>query len=208
MQNKSCTLILPLTNETDLPLLKGDLIGVDGGCEFALKHQLPLVHALGDFDSISQTAMATLQAKAIPLKRFPEQKDQSDGELAITWALEHGYESIEIIGFTGGRLDHYQVMLQTLFRIKRSSIRLISSFQTIQWLGAGTHEIEADRGETYFSLFTFTMATVSLNQCQYPLQQQTLTINDTFTLSNEWQNQKPSILTIHAGEVLLFTSFR
>jgi thiamine pyrophosphokinase len=208
MQNKTCTLILPLTNETDLPLLKGDLIGVDGGCEFALRHHLPLVQALGDFDSLSNSTLTTLQTKAIPLKRFPTQKDQSDGELAIAWALDQGYQAIDIVGFTGGRLDHYQVMLQTLFRIKRSSIRLISSLQTIQWLGAGTHEIKADRGETYFSLFTFTMATVSLNQCQYPLQQQTLTLNDTFTLSNEWQNQKPSILTIHSGEVLLFTSFR
>ena len=208
MQNKTCTLILPLTNETDLPLLKGDLIGVDGGCAFALTHQLPLVQALGDFDSLSQVAMATLQAKGIPTKRFPVQKDQSDGELAINWALDQGYQSIDIVGFTGGRLDHYQVMLQTLFRIKRSAIRLISSLQTIQWLGSGTHEIKPSRGETYFSLFTFTQAMVSLNQCLYPMWQQKLTVNDTFTLSNEWQNQKPATLTIHAGEVLLFTSFR
>ncbi|MGA0097180.1 MAG: thiamine diphosphokinase [Bacilli bacterium] len=208
MQNKLCTLILPLTNQTDLPLLKGDLIGVDGGCAFALAHHLPLVQALGDFDSLSQVAMATLQAKRIPIKRFPVQKDQSDGELAINWALDQGYQSIDIVGFTGGRLDHYQVMLQTLFRTKRSTIRLISSLQTIQWLGSGTHEIKSSRGETYFSLFTFIQAIVSLNQCLYPMLQQKLTVNDTFTLSNEWQNQKPATLTIHAGEVLLFTSFR
>ncbi len=47
----------------------------------------------------------------------PKEKDETDGVLAVDYALKHGYTNIEILGSTGGRLDHQLGNIMLLKRI-------------------------------------------------------------------------------------------
>jgi thiamine pyrophosphokinase len=206
MKNKLVSILLSKTKPGDLPLIQGDVIGVDHGCAIALKHNIALTMAIGDFDSLSSSDYALLKKNKIPLKTFPTSKDQSDSELAIDWAIEQGYETLIVLGFSGGRLDHQQALIQALFKYKHPGLRLQTPDQSIQYLNKGSHLIQKEKPFQVFSIFTLSEAVVSLKAASYPLNKAKLDVTSIFTLSNGWVNQDPVELTLHTGEILLFRS--
>jgi len=50
------------------------------------------------------------------MKRFKPEKNETDLELALTWAVEQNPELIRIFGATGGRLDHLLANVQLMFK--------------------------------------------------------------------------------------------
>ena len=206
MKNNMVSILLSKTKPADLPLIQGDVIGVDRGCAIALKNKLSLTMAIGDFDSLSSADYALLQKSRTPLKTFPMSKDKSDAELAIDWAIEQGYQTLIVLGFSGGRLDHQQALIQALFKYKHSGLRLQTPEQTIQFLSKGTYVIKKEKPFEVFSFFTLSQALVSLKGAVFPLQNTKIDVSSIYTLSNGWINQNPVELTLHTGEILLFRS--
>ncbi len=206
MLNKTATIVLSQVTIKDLPLIQGDIIAVDKGCELLLKKKQKITYAVGDFDSLKPIFFKKLQQHKIPFETHPKEKDQSDAELALKWAIQQGYASIRMIGFSGGRLDHYQAIIQMLFRFQHPGVELVTPTQSIHYLSKGTYQLHQEKGEKYFSLFTLSNANVSIQNCLYPLTKKELSVKDTFTLSNEWVHRKTVKLTVHTGEVLLYRS--
>lgn len=192
--------------EGDLPLIQGDVIGVDRGCSIALKYNIPLTIAIGDFDSLPPTDYQLLKKSGVSLSIFSANKNKSDAELAIDWAIHQGYETLIILGFSGGRLDHQQALMQALFAYKLPGIKLQTPDQTIQYLSKGIHLIHKEEKFEVFSIYTLSQALVSLKKATYPLNNTKIDVNTIYTLSNGWVSQEPVELTLHAGEVLLFRS--
>ena len=50
------------------------------------------------------------------MKRFKPEKNETDMELALNWAVEQKPELIRIFGATGGRLDHLFANVQLMFK--------------------------------------------------------------------------------------------
>lgn len=76
------------------------LICADGGLRHAQALGWTPDILLGDMDSV-KTAPA-----AVPKQVFPARKDETDGELAVGYALAQGAGEIVLAGFSGCRLDH------------------------------------------------------------------------------------------------------
>jgi len=98
------------------------LIAADGG----LKHvraigKIPDL-LLGDLDSVDKKDLKWLEEQGVEIRKFPEKKDQTDLELAIIDAVDHGAERLVIAGGLGGRID------QTLANI---NLLLIPEIQNI-----------------------------------------------------------------------------
>ena len=206
MKNKAVTILLSKAEAADLQLIQGDVIGVDRGCAIALKNRIPLVVAIGDFDSLSPVDYQKLKKSGTPLKSYPSNKDKSDAELALDWAIDQGYSMLTVLGFSGGRLDHQQAIIQALFKYQHPGISLRTPDQIIQYLKQGIHLLNNEKPFDVFSLFTLSQAVVSLNHAKYPLSKTSMDVKTIYTLSNEWVNQEPVELTLHTGEVLLFRS--
>ena len=206
MKNNMVSILLSKTVKADLPLIQGDVIGVDHGCAIALKNKLSLTMVIGDFDSLSSADYALLKKSGIPLKTFPTNKDKSDAELAIDWAIQQGYETLMVLGFSGGRLDHQQALIQAIFKYKHPGLTLQTPDQSIQYLSKGIHLIQKETPFQVFSMFTFSKAVVSLKGATYPLNKTKIDVTSIYTLSNGWISQAPAELTLHAGEMLLFRS--
>ena len=87
-----------IANDCDL------LIAADGGAKYFFDIGLTPQVIIGDMDSIDSD---TWKSKSgIEHIRYPTDKDKSDAELAVEYALEHGYEQVILVAATGGRLDH------------------------------------------------------------------------------------------------------
>ena len=82
-------------------------IGIDRGSFYLLEEDLPLDFAIGDFDSLSSEERERVRQNA---KIFSSsgRKDDTDTQLALLMAIEHFPNAkIDIIGATGGRIDHF-----------------------------------------------------------------------------------------------------
>ena len=85
---------------------EGDtIIAADRGALLCEAARLPLDVIVGDFDSLPAAARLSC-AKPKEIKRFPTDKDFSDGELALLCARQRRCQTAVFISALGGRLDH------------------------------------------------------------------------------------------------------
>jgi len=82
------------------------VIAADGGARHAATLGVAIDLWVGDGDSIGADALAALENAGVPLERSPQDKDESDTELAIRAALRRGLKGVLILGALGGRIDH------------------------------------------------------------------------------------------------------
>ncbi|UCC17956.1 MAG: thiamine diphosphokinase [Dehalococcoidales bacterium] len=79
------------------------VIGVDGGSRYAPELNVSVDVIIGDMDSISPDGhQRNNDARFIS---YPEEKDETDLELALLYAREQGVDKIVVVGAMGGRMD-------------------------------------------------------------------------------------------------------
>ena len=184
------------------------IIAADRGFLLAKRCDLPVQVLLGDFDSLSPQELASVPAGAA-VRRFPVDKDFSDGELALSEAHSLGLQEVIFLGALGGRLDH------CLFNV-------IALLQGADELGIkaslahpGTRVFQAAAGEALdfsayrgwmLSLITLdATATVDLEGTLYSLQRAQIKRSSTLCLSNR-VDSSPAGLRVHSGRVLAILS--
>lgn len=87
--------------ESELPDLSpytssgADWIGVDGGAKYLLERGIPMIKAMGDFDSLSESELASLKEHVADVSEFPAEKDLTDTEIGLLFAMEKkaGFDS-------------------------------------------------------------------------------------------------------------------
>lgn len=93
------------------------LIAADGAQDYARDYGWEIDYLLGDFDSSSRPP----QAKTVV--RFQVEKDETDGQLCLDYALSLGAEEVVFLGAGGGREDHFLGNLQVLYRALKAGVR-------------------------------------------------------------------------------------
>lgn len=102
------------------------LVAVDGG----LKHvrALGLVpHLLiGDLDSVSPEDLVDMRSRGVEIRKYPAEKDETDFELALQYALNLDPDEILVVAGLGGRLDQTigNIFLLADVRLNQKKIRL------------------------------------------------------------------------------------
>jgi thiamine pyrophosphokinase len=89
-------------------LLRPDdtIIAADGGTRHVLAiGRLPEA-IVGDMDSLSSEARRLVESAEVSLVSYPQDKDETDLELAIRYALDVDASEILMVGILGLRLDH------------------------------------------------------------------------------------------------------
>jgi len=96
------------SRESARALLKPDdiLIAADGGAHHILSLGLLPRLLVGDLDSLAPDALTRLESANVEVHRYPEDKDETDLELALQHALELGGKPVLVVGGLGGRIDH------------------------------------------------------------------------------------------------------
>ncbi|MGO3731768.1 MAG: thiamine diphosphokinase [Vagococcus sp.] len=157
-----------LTNETAW-------IGVDRGTLYALQHHLPVEHAVGDFDSLTEDEWLYVSGHIQGIFRCASEKDDTDTQLGVLAAMERYPEAhYVLIGATGGRLDHFLSNLWLPFQerffpvIERISI--LDHLNSIYYYLPGTYTIEKEEDKPYLAYVGLTeIKALSLYDAKYRL---------------------------------------
>ncbi|MEH7389151.1 thiamine diphosphokinase [Bacillus sp. JJ1474] len=187
----------PVTLLPNLSIYKqeGDIwVGVDRGVLPLLSFEIHPSIAFGDFDSVSDEEMAMIEEHIADLKRYMPEKDETDMELALNWAIKQKPELIRIFGATGGRLDHFlaniQLLVKPLLQDEDTQIEIIDQSNIIYIRGPGNHEIRRNLQFKYVSFIPLTMEItgLTLKGFKYPLKDQHVPMGSTLCISNELIN--------------------
>lgn len=173
-----------------------DYIGADQGVSHLLKLGIHPIKAIGDMDSIENVS----QLEGLNPSTYSSIKDDTDTALAVQYAIDNGYDEIDLYGVTQGRMDHFMAVICLLEKYQDYHITIYDQKNKIQVLKPGKHIIYKDNYH-YFSVFAFHKSIISLKDCHYPLDHYTLLRNDPLCVSN--QMDKDHVM-IETSESILF----
>ena len=169
------------------------IIAADAGADQLLKYNIIPERVIGDLDSISDKASTKLEEWTISNKNV----QKTDLEKAVDYAFEKGASEIEIIGWSGGRIDHTLAALGLAFNPK---IKLIDDQFTVQAI-TDSKTIKG-KESTLFSLMPIPEARVSIKGARWNLQHEKMQMGGR-GIHNEIGSSGVTIIECHSGNLLL-----
>lgn len=171
--------------------------GVDHGVLLLLKAGITPEYTYGDFDSITSEEGEYIR-EHMDINPVPKEKDDTDLALCLKDLVSKGYQSIDIYGATGGRMDHALGNIHLLMheKLRQARIKIIDHQNVISLLQKGRHEVRRQEGMKYISFLPFNGETsLSLNGFLYELEKQLLEFGTTLTISNEFTKNIGNVYT-------------
>jgi thiamine pyrophosphokinase len=184
------------------------IIAADSGAEVALHYGCTPALIVGDFDSLT-LSKRELEKMGSQLIRAQVEKNETDTELAVQVALEHGAERITILGGLGGeRFDHAMANILLLAGFETIPIQIIDGPATC-WLlrGPGRTLIEGQPGDL-LSLLPLTGEAVGVRTTDlyYPLNSETLYFGKPRGVSNVLTHECAEVGLEHGLLLVIHTS--
>ncbi|PEK55485.1 thiamine diphosphokinase [Bacillus toyonensis] len=167
---------------------------VDRGVYHLLKRGITPSVAFGDYDSVTEEELVWMGQRTDELHIVPREKDQTDLEIAISWALEQKPKLIRIFGATGGRLDHGLANIQMLLKGLEAKVEIciVDNKNEIMVKKVGTYTIGINKNFPYVSFVPVTESVegITLQGFKYPLTNKTIEWGSTLCISNELIEEK------------------
>jgi thiamine pyrophosphokinase len=162
------------------------VIAADSGAETAMHYGLIPHFIVGDLDSLL-LPLEDFRERGCEIIQAAVEKNETDTELAIEVAIEHGASDITILGGLGGeRFEHTIANILLLADIESLPIRIIDG-PSICWLlrGPGSTTINGQNGDLLSLLpLTAEASGVRTTNLYYPLYSETLRFGRPRGISN------------------------
>ena len=214
------------------------LIAADRGLEFFLDQQITPDVVIGDFDSLSEEGKEFLETpdgikkdseipyggmtnwkvqkesgeekKEVEIIRLRPEKDDSDTQSAMNYAIQTGAKEITILGVTGKRVDHLMANFGLLVLAQKQgvSVTLVDRYNHMKIVPSGTVLGKSEQFGKYVSFFPFggDVTGLTLEGFKYPLSSYHLTAADSgLTVSNEISGETARV-TYESGCLLMIMS--
>lgn len=171
------------------------IIAVDGGLGHLLDLDLFPQTLVGDLDSLPDGVQVELESRDVEVLEHPEEKDETDLELALLHAAASYDEEIVIVAGLGGRLDQMLANILLLVHpdLQDRSIRFQTEYQRI-WLVGSHTQISGEPGDTV-SLIPLggDVHVRSSSGLRWPLDDDVLYFGPARGVSNEMLNEVASV---------------
>jgi len=169
------------------------IIAADAGADRLLEYEILPDKVIGDLDSISDKTATKLEDWLILNKDI----QKTDLEKAVQYAIERGSKKIEIVGWSGGRIDHTVAALGLAFN---PNVELIDDNFTIKSIS----DLEVINGKkgTLFSLIAIPEARVSIEGARWKLEHEKLKMGGR-GIHNEIGDSGEVSIKCHSGNLLL-----
>lgn len=181
------------------------VIAADGGARAAAHFHLRVQVAIGDMDSLSAAEQAALEADGAELHRYPEEKNETDLELALMYAATEGVRWIRIIGGVGDRLDQTlsNVYLLALPALNGIDTRMVAGRQEAWLAQMGENVILGAKNDTVSLIPLSGRANgVTTEGLYYPLRDEDLLFGPARGVSNVLNGERASV-TFRDGALLI-----
>lgn len=168
-------------------LRKSDtILCADGGVKHVLAYGLVPRVIIGDQDSTSKTIQKALGDSVRWVKHSPE-KDFTDFELTVSYAVKKGFDEIVVFGLSGTRFDHVLAnILYLSYHTKLVKVIIVEDFQTIYVLKKGSIELHGKKKQQV-SLIPLDnkISGITTNGLKWELTNADLEFGKTIGVSNE-----------------------
>ena len=192
------------------------VIAADAGLEVLRPLHISPNAVVGDLDTVDKKVLEEYQNQPdIEFEIHKPEKDETDTELAFRDALEAGCVLVDMLGATGGRLDHELSNIQLLAQGRKKGLRvtIYDAFNKIFLADAELDlQVVFEREDLYgryvsFLPVTETVKGITLTGFKYPLKEKDISIleNPSLCISNEVLEEK-AVLTFRSGLLLCVES--
>ncbi|HUD19217.1 MAG TPA: thiamine diphosphokinase [Patescibacteria group bacterium] len=187
----------------------GDMvIGVDRAAFWLIQHEVLPDVAIGDFDSVTPEEMKMISKNVEEVKCYKPEKNYTDTELALRFAIRFHPVSIIILGGSGTRLDHTMGTLQLLEASAKCGIPTVFRDETneVVVVGRGRTILIKRGGCRYVSFIPITNTIqLTLSGFKYEITKKTIHRGQTIGISNEFTGRQADV-TIHRGRAFIIQS--
>lgn len=158
---------------------------------------------IGDFDSLTKVQYQHYKKMGAKIIRYPVEKNETDGELALQYCQGRAFSNIIIIGFAGGQLDQ---QLANIFLLEYAFRNGMTAFIKEPGLEMGI----IDREKVFFQKIGTGLSLIPLDEkvsgvtimgCKYLLKAENLLRCKTRGVSNIIE-QKKAVITVEKGLLL------
>lgn len=179
------------------------IIGVDGTAGLFYRLHIYPDLLIGDFDTADPVCVNELEKSGVKVVRLKAEKNETDTEAAIDYAVSSGAEEIIILGALGSRLDHTIANIMMLVRADMSGVkaRIIDKTSEL-YVSNNTIYIKGSPGETLSILPLTSEVTVNASGLQYPLDSLKLCWGSSRGVSNVMMSETAEI-KISGGYALI-----
>lgn len=173
-------------------------IAVDGGLTHLRRLGLEPDVVIGDLDSVEPGDLTYLEPFGIKVLQYPPAKDETDLELALTWAAaQPDVTEIVVLGALGGRPDQTlaNLLLLALPALAGREVIIADGAWTVRCLRGGeTATFHGQPGDTLSLLPLGGDAVgVTTGGLAYPLRDETLHFGFTRGVSNEFAGETATV---------------
>ncbi len=178
------------------------LVGVDSGLEYLLNNAMRIDFAIGDFDSIKKEYLDIIESKAEAIIRLDKDKNMTDLAFTLDYLYNNiDYDSIEVYGGIGGRVDH---LLANINLLKKYNVKFIDNHSKIFTLKKGKYHV--DNTHHYISFFAIDdVYDLTIKGFKYELDNYFLSASDSICVSNEGSGEiafsKGRLLVIETDDI-------
>lgn len=175
--------------------LADKVVAADGGAGHLRKMNIVPDIVIGDLDSMDKETHMFLTQNKIPLITHPVDKNATDTDLAVQWAMENNASSITLLGVTGTRIDHTLANIFLLEKITRAGIdcKIVDDNNEI-YLLIDKIELSGEPGE-FLSLIPLTRSIegVTITGVDFPLKNHRIPMGSSLGISNRFTGETAHI---------------
>ena len=181
------------------------LVCADGGTRNALALGVRPHVVIGDADSVAPQLRLELEETGTRFIVYPTRKDETDAEIALSYCIDQGADSILFLGALGGRLDHALANLLLLGSSELGSIpiRILDGDVAIE-LCRKRSDIEGSLGDIVTLLpWGGDVTGVVTEGLEYPLRDEALRFGLARGVSNVMTGTAASV-SVNSGLLLVY----
>lgn len=185
-------------NDADL------VICSDGGSIYAKELDIAPNVIIGDMDSISKEVLDYFKSKGTKHLIYPKDKDFTDTEICIDYAIEQGANTISIVSGIGSRIDHSLINIGLLNKIINNNVfGYIATDESYIYLCNNKIQLNGEIGDTLSLIpLTSTVEGITTYGLKYPLKDGVISIGQSLGVSNEFVD-KSCIVEVKKGTLIV-----
>ena len=164
---------------------------------------------IGDMDSIDDGTVRYFDEKGSTILTYPSDKDETDTQLALEYALKLQPDEIFIFGALGGRTDHALANIALLIMGVKQGVHVKIVDEMCEIFIVNQQSIvEGEAGQTVSLLPLSSEVTgITLEGFEYPLSGGVMEIGRPYGISNRLLAEK-GIITVGSGYLLVIRNFK
>lgn len=178
-------------------------IAVDGAADLLSRWDIVPHVIIGDMDTAAAGSLERLVKHGASAVKLDREKNETDSEAAVDYALKSGADDILLLGATGGRFDHTMGNVAMLVRAARAGAccRIIDKTNEM-WAATGEHDVFGRIGQTVSIVPLTGDLSVTASNLYYPLENLKLGVDASRGISNVIL-KSPAHLSILGGYALI-----